>query len=470
MTRRPWHLSRRITLAFGVTTAVLAGTLSALAAWKVRQTLEQQADALAREELEETRAYLSRGPATHAYLEEIVRELTGLESHPMAWRLWNTRSGEPWGEFGRVDLFARVREPLGSSPEPRVPEDGLRWIAWELTPQLTVGILMDVSEVLARSRRFYLALLLFIVVSTCLATLGGHLVGRRVAGLLQQVARSARLAEAAPGEPLGGGEAPQEIRDVVEALQQTLQSIRKEAENARLVTSGLAHELRSPLQNLIGEVQVALLRQRDAGEYRRVLESQLEELRELSRVVDNLVTLCAAGELQRRRGKERFDLGQEARLRLAREFQLAARRNVRLAIETSGALDFEGDREAVLLALRNVLTNAIEWSPEGGSVRVQFQGDGPRVEILVDDQGPGVPPEQRLKIFEPFHRGSAACGRRAGFGLGLALTHSAVQAHGGRIEVGESPGGGARFRISLPRAGAAEPARGITVLQSVSGS
>jgi two-component system osmolarity sensor histidine kinase EnvZ len=75
---------------------------------------------------------------------------------------------------------------------------------------------------------------------------------------------------------------------------------------------------------------------------------------------------------------------------------------------------------------------------------------GNELEIVVDDAGPGVPPEQRENIFRPFHRGPTAKGRRVGFGLGLALTHSAVRAQGGRIEVGDSPAGGARFRILLP--------------------
>jgi signal transduction histidine kinase len=199
----------------------------------------------------------------------------------------------------------------------------------------------------------------------------------------------------------------------------------------------------------MGETQVALLRERDTDEYRQVLESHLEELGQLSRVVDNLVTLCAAGELQRRRGTERFDLGKEARLRLSREFQLASRSDVELVIETEGPLDCEGDREALLLALRNVVTNAIEWSPKGATVAVKLRGDGVRREIIVDDAGPGVPVAERERIFEPFHRGPAARGRRVGFGLGLALTRSAVEAHGGAIDVGRSPQGGARFRIVL---------------------
>jgi signal transduction histidine kinase len=89
-------------------------------------------------------------------------------------------------------------------------------------------------------------------------------------------------------------------------------------------------------------------------------------------------------------------------------------------------------------------------------VNVDLEGAANEVVITVDDAGPGVPVELREKIFEPFYRGPAARGGRIGYGLGLALARSAVDAQGGRIEVGTSPAGGARFRVVLPRQGRAE--------------
>jgi signal transduction histidine kinase len=244
--------------------------------------------------------------------------------------------------------------------------------------------------------------------------------------------------------------APEEIRAVITALQDTLRRIRAEDEQARLLASGLAHELRSPLQNLIGETQVALLREREASEYRQVLESHLEDLGDLSRVVDNLVSLASIDEARRRMVTERFDLVAEARLRMKREDKLAERRGVRMRFLAEGSCEVEGDRESLLLALRNLVTNAIEWTPRGGGVELSIRSLGDGLEILVDDAGPGVPESERATLFQPFRRGRTAEGRRVGFGLGLALTQSAVAAQGGTIEVGDSPLGGARFRVRLP--------------------
>ena len=444
---RPWYLARRITLAFTVTTSLLTLVLSAFAAWKLWTTIQEEIDSLAQEELAETQAFFTGSAPTREEFAVLAEEMSDQHlPNRLAWRIWETKGGTPWGEFGATDLLRRT--PLPVQPRAGLQSLGssLRWTTSELTPELSVGILLDGSPSIARFQSFVLGAIAFVVASVLLATLAGGLLGRRVSLLLRRVATSAHVETNEPG--VDDGDAPQEIRAVTTALREALRRIRKEAANARLVTSGLAHELRSPLQNLIGETQVALLRDRDPIEYRRVLESHLEELGQLGRVVDNLVTLCAVSEL--RRGSERFDMGEEARLRLAREFQFARRRGVDVELHASGALDCEGDRETLLLALRNLVTNAIEWSPKGAAVEVRLRRDERGLEICVHDAGPGVDPAERASIFEPFHRKRAAPGRRGGFGLGLALTRSAVEAHGGRIEVGESPLGGACFRILLP--------------------
>ena len=450
MTKKPWYLRRRIMLAFGLTTALLTLTMSALGARTVWRTVREEIDNLVREELEETRAWYSRDTSAHQDLEIIADVLK--RHHPqnaIAWRIWRAQDGEVLGEFGDVALLRENEPPSEILPHLRYYPGWNRWISGDLTPEISVGIMVDGSHQARRFQHFLLAGGSFVLASTLLGTFAGFLLSRRVSRLLEQVARNAREHDGSAS--LDAGDAPQEIRAVVDALSESLQRIRSESDHARLITSGLAHELRSPLQNLMGETQVVLLREREASEYRHVLESHLEELGQLGRVVDNLVTLCAAGELRRRHGTERFDLGEEARLRLSREVQLAARRGVRIEIEVRGSLEYEGDREALLLALRNVVTNAIEWSPTEGTVAIELQGDDQRITITVDDAGPGVPLQERALIFEPFHRGSAARGRRVGFGLGLALTRSAVAAHGGTIDVGDSPLGGARFRILLPR-------------------
>jgi len=441
-----WYLSRRITVAFAGTVFALTLVLSAVAAWSVWTSEQSESDSLLREELEESLAFFSDAEGVPDYAEMALEQTGEHPANPMGWRLWRTSDGSMIGEYGDLELLKRAP----SLPVTVSLPAGFRWGTVSLNRDLTVGLVLDTRHQLGHFWAFVLGSGVFVLLSTGCAALAGALLGRRVARILHCVALGARTEDVAGAEG-STQDAPEEIRAVVLALRDMLRRIREETEYAQLLTSGMAHELRSPLQNLVGETQVALLRHRTPEDYRAVLESQLEELAALSRVVDNLVTLCAGGEARRRMSKERFDLAEEAGLRLAREFQLAQRRGVTLQLEVFGPLYLDGDRESLLLALRNVVTNAIEWSPAGATVGVRLGEVEEGIEAVVDDAGPGVPESERGRIFQAFQLRPIVPGRRAGFGLGLALTHKAVEAHGGSIAVETSPAGGARFRILLPR-------------------
>jgi len=453
MTGKSWSLSRRLRLWFGLTTTVLVVMVAGVSSLAVRTAVNARLDGLMDEELEEMHALFSVGDGTPEEFEEIVVELA--EEHPanrMAWRVWSRDTGDVWGEFGKLRLFRHADPELVESDEVLVFDRHYRWKADELTADLSVGVLIDGSEQLQVVQHFDVAALFFVGFSVILATLAGAVLGRTTSRLLRGVAASARAVHA-PGDELDLEEqnAPDEIREVAQALREMLDNIQVQSEKARLITSGLAHELRSPIQNLLGETEVVLMRQASADEYRLVLESHLEELRDLGSAIDNLVTLCAAPGAGRAGDTETFDIGQETRLRLKREANLARKAGLDLAIEMRGSLKFEGDREAVMLVVRNLVTNAIKWSERGDRIEVLIEGKSGQVEFVVDDAGPGVVLDEREKIFEPFYRGSTKKGKRAGYGLGLALTRTAVLAHGGSIEVTESPLGGARFQVVLPR-------------------
>ncbi|MFT5689387.1 MAG: signal transduction histidine kinase, partial [Planctomycetota bacterium] len=328
----------------------------------------------------------------------------------------------------------------------------LFWTVEDLTDDLRMGLLIDASEQQRILARYAIAGLIGVGLATLLATLGGSLFARRIGRELDEVARSVRrVTDSSKSLELHTANAPTEIRQVAESLGVMLENIRSESEQARLITAGLAHELRAPIQNMLGEAEVGLLRERSPAEYQAILGNQLDELRELGLVIDNLVTLTSPGRRSVTRARERFDLGEEARLRLSREEVQARRGGVSLDMETFGELVIEGDREALILAVRNLVGNAIQWSQSGQVVSLSMTDRGNAVVVCVDDQGPGVPEEDRERIFEPFVTTRAAKGQRIGYGLGLALARSAVASHGGKLAVGPSEKGGACFRIELPK-------------------
>ena len=335
----------------------------------------------------------------------------------------------------------------------------LRLSVEDLSPELRVGLVLDGSAQYGLLRRYGFSAFALLGLSALLAMAIGALIGNRVSGVLRQVAASVRdLDSPLDRTVLEVAGAPNEIREVTDAFQETLEKIRRQSERTRLLTAGLAHELRSPIQNLLGETEVALMREREPEEYRRVLGSTIEELRDLARVVDNLVLLCSAGESDG--AAERFDLGLEAELRLQKETQRANERGVHVDFEHRGDLEVRGDREALVLALRNLLSNAVRWSPVGGNVRVTLAGSPERVEIVVDDDGPGVDEAERAKIFEPFYRGRPGAGERAGYGLGLALARAGGAGPRGLDRRGTRAVGRRALPDGPPRAGsAASPCR-----------
>ncbi len=446
--RDGWSLRARMLKLLVLLTIGIVLLPSILAAWFIQRSIDREVAALTIEELTEMQMHFASSERTPEAVTAIAAKLQ--EEHPgnsMAWRFWDLETREVWGDFGRSSLFADLElrsEPRRTTLE---PAPALRWRVDDIDDDYRIGLLIDSKAQLDLLARYHWIVAL---ASGACALFAGALFSQRVSDMLSNVARSVRdrdRPEIAPER------APDEIREVADAFEETLERIRHETERSQLLTAGLAHELRSPIQVLLGESEVALMRERSNERYRELLESHRDELRELARAVDNLVTLCARDENRSSATLEIFDLAEEAKLRFEREVQRARRQEVELELHLDGPQPIRGDREALLLVLSNVVTNAIQWSPRGAKVEARLEGDPQEISFTVEDLGPGIPPQERERIFEPFYRGPAARGRRTGFGLGLALTLTAIQEHGGEIRIEDRPDGrrGTHIQVILPR-------------------
>jgi len=449
-----WSLRSRLLRWLGLTTGAGALTLSLVGAWFVVSAADRQADALLQEELDEVRASFGARELDIESFVEVTHMLSDM--HPasrFAWRAWDPAGrelGDGFGELGILRPGVPAREPLDRTVE---VEGGFRWRATRLEGGQVVGLLLDERPHRVLVDQYVVAAVVFAVLSLACVFLVGQTFSSRVARLLARIASRAREVHAGAGTmALSGADLPVELRDVVQALEEMLVNIRSETEASRVMIAGMAHELRAPIQNLVGEAEVALMGEQEPEAYREALASQLEELRRMGDAVHNLVALCSARRAAEAERTEDFDLERELRFRLERELRRAEREGFELSFEARGDLRLRGDREALLTAVRNLVFNALDWSPEGGRVELSLDGTGAAVEVRVDDEGPGIPVEARSRLFEPFERGAAAAGRRVGYGLGLALARSAVETQGGEIRVTESPSGGARLELTLPRA------------------
>lgn len=199
----------------------------------------------------------------------------------------------------------------------------------------------------------------------------------------------------------------------------------------------LAHEIRNPLASMKGHAQL-LVEQIPESERGHAKASRLvTEIRRLERLTSDLLSFVRA------RGIERSPVDPREPLRAAAEELGDA-----VDLQLDGAPSrWSLDAEAMRRALANLLQNAAQASPDGSVPTAAVRAEGSRLVYAVGDRGPGVPPHERARIFEPFHTT-----KTRGTGLGLAVTRRIVESHGGRIWVEDGPEGGALFRLELPRA------------------
>ena len=211
-----------------------------------------------------------------------------------------------------------------------------------------------------------------------------------------------------------------------------------------------AHELRSPLTTLYGELSHALRRSREPAEYARAIEEALEATQRLRRLTEDLLAVARVGaDADVPETVACQDLCQEAMGLVAAE---AAARAVTIVPRGTNPRVL-GRRGDLLRLLRNLLENAVRHSPAGGAVQVRCGERDGSVELSVQDAGPGVAEADRDRIFEAFYRGARErAANDGGTGLGLTIAREIAQAHGGELCLRERDAAGACFVLRLPAA------------------
>lgn len=243
-------------------------------------------------------------------------------------------------------------------------------------------------------------------------------------------------------------EVPIELRPLAEAFNGMLDRLSDSLQRLTDFSSDLAHELRTPISNLMMQTQVSLSKRRSEDEYREVLYSALEEYEDLARMISDMLFLAKADHGLVIPTREQIDLAQEVTAVFEFYDALASERGVRLTHH--GQASIQGDRVMIRRALGNLLANAIRFTPRGGVIRVDITRSSEAASILVENPGPTIPPEQMVRLFNRFYRGSASRTRTdEGAGLGLAICQSIVRAHGGDVSVA-SFAGVTRFVMQFP--------------------
>jgi two-component system, OmpR family, heavy metal sensor histidine kinase CusS len=321
-------------------------------------------------------------------------------------------------------------------------------IEGEATP-VTVMLMLDVT-----SHAHFLETLQWwfgigLIISALVSAGLGWLVaksGLRPVGQITQVATSisARsLRERIPLEPV-----PLELQALILSFNAMLARLEDAFVRLSNFSADIAHELRTPVSNLLTHTEVVLTKKRDPNAYEENLYSNLEELKRMSRMIDDMLFLAKADNgmiISEQVDIELADLVSK----LLEYYQLVAEdRCIRLSLEGRGKV--RGDRLMIDRAVSNILSNALRYTPEGHEISVQVEQAADHVTLTVRNGGVTIDPQHLDKIFDRFYRADPA--RREGtsnVGLGLAITRSIVEAHKGRVWC-TSVDGQTAFHLSLP--------------------
>ncbi len=251
---------------------------------------------------------------------------------------------------------------------------------------------------------------------------------------------------------LGPERLPKELTPIAGRLSETLDQLRLAFEREKRAAADISHELRTPVAALLTTVEVALRKPRSAEQYRATLEEVRGTGKEMSQLVERMLTLAwlDAGGGQPR--AEEFDAAELAGRCAALVRPLAEARGLTLRTKANGPVKLVADPDKVREILVNLLHNAVEYNRPDGTIDVEARPDAGGVSLAVSDTGIGIPPEARRAIFERFYRADPSresSGMHAG--LGLAIVREYVERLHGKIEVESAVGVGSTFRVWLPR-------------------
>lgn len=452
-------ITSRLTLLFAVTSAAVMISVGVVLAWAMEAHFKDLDVAEVNGKLELIRHAIdeTRTPEANATLPQRLSDAL-IGHHALS-----VKVSKP----GNSDLFslgeAHFPELLLKNPvkSQKVSRSMLKeWsegdhtfhgVAVTVSSGYTVALGMSISQHQSFVGAFQRTLVIAVGLGVLLSSILAWLMTRKGLAPLHDIARIAggisaeRLNSRLPIEVV-----PVEIKDLAAAFNEMLSRLEDSFRRLSDFSSDIAHELRTPVNNLMTATNVALIKARSADEYRETLYSNLEEYHRLSRMIDDMLFLAKADNGLLMPYKETVDLVAEVQGLFAFYEALAEERNIVLSSSGDGVV--QGDRLMLQRALSNLLSNAIRHTPAGGTVRINIESpDTNAVFVTVQNTGNPIPDEHLSRIFDRFYRVDPSRQRSSdGAGLGLAITKSIIEAHGGSITATSSERKTC-FRLQLPK-------------------
>jgi two-component system heavy metal sensor histidine kinase CusS len=455
--RRPWSLAARLTAWYSCSAFALVLIATGAMYWALVSSLDRDDDESLADRIQGLRAtlqHLPEGDATLRQEKVQVRILTEdgsllVETPGMAKTLPPELFPPPAG----------ATETPGSGTDLRSTEGRpFRVLAARATvggptgPGRILQVALDRSEeaeLLAGYRR---GLWLVLGGSLIVSALAGYVIARRGLRPVQRItAMAERIRPATLGVRMNTAGLPAELLALAGTFNAMLDRLEESFGRMARFSGDIAHELRTPVNNLRGVAEVVLGQPRSSEEYRDALGACLEECVRLTRLIDTLLFLARAENPRTQIEKERIEVGEE--LRAIQEFYepAAAEAGVRLPVSAESGLFVELNRPLFQRAIGNLVVNALAYVSSGGTIQLTASRDGVNVRIEVEDNGCGIAAEHLPYLLDRFYRvDSARSSAAGGVGLGLAIVKGIAELHGGSVTVASEVGCGTRVTLLFP--------------------
>jgi two-component system heavy metal sensor histidine kinase CusS len=315
--------------------------------------------------------------------------------------------------------------------------------------EFTIQVAQDRSSDEQVERRFGILVLAVLSGSILASVLIAISVTRRGLRPLEEMKRSLeRTGPTHLNERVASANWPRELQPLAVAFDEMLKRLDDSFTRLSQFSADLAHELRTPIANMLGEAQVALSRDRSSAEYRETIESNIGECERLSGIVDNLLFVARADAAREPVARKQFDARAAVEKIAAFYETIAEDRHV--VINCSGHGQISADPALFERAVGNLVDNALRFTPENGSIQIALTDHATDFEVAVSDNGSGIAPEHLPRVFDRFYRAEPSRGSD-GAGLGLALVKSIVDLHGGTARIESKVGRGTLVTLTFPK-------------------
>ncbi len=455
-------ITNRLTVTYTlITFSILAVTISALY-YSLLKSLEEEDMLFLREKVMRIQALLNRDMVDRGMVANEIHKGSDLQFLRYHIVVLEANGGtyaqtSTTGESPPQALFEGIAADPGSTPEitkKKLSKDRAYLLLSTLAgsdSRYVIQAALDVSREAGIVRRYRFMAEGVLLVGILISAVAGMVLARRAMRPLARItAVIQRIKATQLNARVNPDQWPRELTSLATAFDGMLDRLQESFVRLSHYSADLAHELRTPINNLIGEAEVMLAKPRTPLQYQQNIESSLEEFSRLGHMIESLLFLAKAESTDIKVERAKLDAAAETHTVADYFIELFHENNITLAIEGNAAVT--ADQLLLRRALSNVLSNALRYTTDGGSVEISIVQDAHKNAIIaVSDTGIGIHPDDIHNIFNRFFRAESARTLDAtGSGLGLAIVKSIMDLHAGTVDIHSAPGRGTTVTLLFP--------------------